>query len=202
MKSNKVTPPYKEDEKELWFVPNPKAIGTFGNRKKALMWKLFGMSLFRWSPEVLSRYRCWLLRMFGARIGMNCYISNTVFVTQPWLLEMGDWVAVDEGCYLSTPIVLESRCGISKCCKLFSDGHDVRSRGFEWFTKPIRIGAGAFVGADTYISSGVQVGQFACIGSHSHVLKNVPENTIAYGTPCEVKSARIPQEEYLKYRFK
>lgn len=195
------TPP-RQGEKELWFMPNPKSIGSFGNRKKAMMWKLFGMTLFRWSPEVLSRYRCWLLRLFGAKIGKGCYISNTVFITQPWFLEMGDLVAVDEGCYLSTPVVLESRSGLAKCCKLFSDGHDVRSRGFEWITNPIRIGAGAFVGADTFISTGVHVGQFACIGSHSHVLKDVPENTIAYGTPCEVKRERIPYEEYIKYRYK
>ena len=47
----------------------------------------------------------------------------------------------------------------------------------------------------------MNIGQMAVIGARSTVLKDIPENSIAFGSPCQVKSERIPQEEYKKYRY-
>ena len=78
---------------------------------------------------------------------------------------------------------------------------DVRSRNFAYISDAVHIGNGAFIGADSYIGKGVSIGQMAVIGARSFVLKDIPENSIAFGSPCVVKSERLPREVYEKYRY-
>ncbi len=77
----------------------------------------------------------------------------------------------------------------------------MRTRNLASDLLPVHIGNGAFVGADSYIGKGVSIGQMAVIGARSLVLKDVPENSIAFGSPCVVKSERLPREVYEKYRY-
>ena len=48
-------------------------------------------------PQVLYRWRAFLLRLFGAKIGKNVVIRPSVKITYPWKLTLGDyaWVGDD-----------------------------------------------------------------------------------------------------------
>ena len=166
------------------------------------LWKLVRQYMFKTSPRSMSGWRCWLLRRFGASIGRGCYFSNSVDISRPWELIIGNHVSVDDGCWIDAPVTLDDWCSIGKCAKLISDGHDVRSRGFDYECERIVIGARAFIGCDAYVGMGVNIGQFACIGARSLVLKDISENTIAVGSPCKIVSERLPDKEYKSYRYK
>lgn len=84
---------------------------------------------------------------------------------------------------------------------MISEGHNIRSRYFEGCSKPIKIGNSVFVGGDAYIARGVNIGDFSVVGAKSVVWRSLPENVIAYGNPCQIKSARIAYSEYIKYRY-
>ena len=45
-----------------------------GNAIKVQLWWAVQATLFAWSPQVLYRWRAFLLRLFGAKIGKNCRI--------------------------------------------------------------------------------------------------------------------------------
>lgn len=188
-------------DKPLWYQPSTESLCNPNEKWLRLYWKFIGQSLFTHSPKIMNIFRCWILRKFGAKIGHHVYLAKTIVFTKPWELEIGNHVSIDEGCYINAAVTIKDHVGVSKCVKLISDGHNVRSRGFEYYFKRITIEPGAFIGADTFVGMGVTIGQFACIGSHSHVVKDIPENTIAFGTPCKVYSERIPEQEYEKYRF-
>lgn len=190
------------NEKPLWMISNPRANGAYNHRVKSQLWKIVKMYFFKITPYQFSSLRVWILRRFGAKIGKGCYIAPTVDFTRPWYLEIGDNVSIDDFSCIDPPVIIESNTAIAKRCLIISDGHDVRSRGFDYYENPIRIGASVFIGAGSFIGNGVRIGQFACIGARSTVLKDVPENTIAFGNPCSVHSERIPELEYKKYRFK
>lgn len=190
-----------ERNKVMYYTPSQLTVGGSQYRIKVLLWSLVKQYLFKSSPTKLSCWRVWLLRQFGAKVGSHCYISNSVDITNPWELVIGNYVTIDDGCWIDAPVTLDDWCGISKCAKLIADGHNVRSRSFDYECERIFIGARAFIGCDSYIGMGVQIGQFACVGARSVILKNVPDNMIAYGSH-KVTSERIPKDEYLKYRFK
>lgn len=188
-------------ERVMYYNPSLSTVGGSQHRIKVLLWSLVKQYLFKPSPTKLSCWRVWLLRRFGAKVGSHCYISNSVDITNPWELVIGNYVTIDDGCWIDAPVTLDDWCGVGKCAKLIADGHNVRSRSFDYECERVFIGARAFIGCDSYIGMGVQIGQFACVGARSVIMKNIPENTIAYGSH-KVTSKRIPEDEYLKYRFK
>lgn len=133
----------------------------------------------------MSGWRCWLLRRFGATIGKGCSISNSVDITKSWELILGNHVTIDDGCWIDAPVTLDDWCSIGKCSKLISDGHDVRSRGFEYECERIVIGASAFIGADSYVGMGVTIGEGAVVGARAAVFKDVEPWTILGGNPAK-----------------
>ncbi|MDD3149107.1 MAG: colanic acid biosynthesis acetyltransferase WcaF, partial [Candidatus Riflebacteria bacterium] len=55
------------------------------------LWWLIQATLFRWSPQVCYRWRVFLLRLFGARIGKNVLVRPSATITYPWKLVIGDY---------------------------------------------------------------------------------------------------------------
>lgn len=48
------------------------------------------------------------------------------------------------------------------------------------------IGESTFIGAGTTIKNGIKIGSNAIIGCGSNVVKDIPNNVIAYGNPCKI----------------
>jgi acetyltransferase-like isoleucine patch superfamily enzyme len=49
----------------------------------------------------------------------------------------------------------------------------------------IKIGQGCLIGAHTFIGDNVEIGEMCIIGASSTVLNSIPNNKLAYGTPCK-----------------
>jgi putative colanic acid biosynthesis acetyltransferase WcaF len=62
-----------------------------------LLWWLVQAIAFPLSPHNLNGFRCWLLRLFGAKIGINVLIRPTARFTYPWKVEIDDysWIGDD-----------------------------------------------------------------------------------------------------------
>jgi putative colanic acid biosynthesis acetyltransferase WcaF len=61
-----------------------------------LAWYAVQATLFRPSPHNFYRWRAWLLRRFGARLGHNVRVRRTVRVEVPWHLTIGDGTSVGD----------------------------------------------------------------------------------------------------------
>lgn len=192
-------------KKELWFNRNDKtsAGATKSYKTKLLLWRCVDTLFFKTSLTVFNTWRIFLLRLFGAKIGKACYIAPRATILIPWNFEMGNFCSIDDYAFIKprVKITIGDYVSIANFVHLIPGGHDVRSRNFESDLLPITIDSGAFIGADSYIGKGVHIGQMTVIGARSVVLKDVPENTIAFGFPCKVHSERLPKEEYEKYRY-
>lgn len=53
-------------------------------------------------------------------------------------------------------------------------------------TAPVTIGNNVWIGGGAIIMPGVTIGDNVVIGAGSIVTKDIPDNTIAYGNPCQV----------------
>lgn len=85
---------------------------------------------------------------------------------------------------------------------LTTAGHPIntvlREKGY-LYCEPIRIGKNTWIGADVSIMPGVTIGDNVVIGAHSTVTRDIPSNTVAYGSPCKV--AREVSEHDAEYYF-
>ena len=57
-------------------------------------------------------------------------------------------------------------------------------------TAKITIGEDAFIGARAFVLPGITIGARSVIGACSVVTRDVPENVIAAGNPCQVLRPR------------
>ena len=189
--------------KEQWFQPTAETRGFQDKRVKRLyhLWKLVGELVFRLLRDPFNGLRVKWLRLFGATIGKQCYVSSKAIIVTPSNLSMGDNCCLDQYVYINGECKLANNVSLSSFVKLIAGGHDVRSRHFEYQDKVITICDSVFVGANSVVRGGVKINTFACIGANSFVIKDIPENTIAYGNPAQVVIERISQMEFEKYDF-
>ena len=166
-----------------------KYIDTISKRNKLarLAWNTVWWLLFRTTPRwCLNSWRIFLLKIFGAKIGVGSKVSPSCFVWAPWNLEMGDYSALGDGvdCYSMDRISIGSKVAVSQRTFLCTGTHDISSLLRPLVTKPINIGDHAWVCAEAFIAPGVTIGKGAVIGARSVVTKDVSEWIVVAGNPA------------------
>lgn len=103
-----------------------------GNAIKVQLWWAVQATIFAWSPQVLYRWRAFLLRLFGAKIGKNVVIRPSVKITYPWKLTLGDyaWVGDEVNLYTLGEITIGAHSVISQKSYLCTGSHDHASQHF------------------------------------------------------------------------
>lgn len=84
-----------------------------GNAIKVQLWWAVQATIFAWSPQVLYRWRAFLLRLFGAKIGKNVVIRPSVKITYPWKLTLGDY-AKQHAFLIVCPFILRKALNITR----------------------------------------------------------------------------------------
>ncbi len=168
-----------------WFQKTPSPYEGAEKFKVALWWYV-GAPLFLLIPHHLNKIRILLLRAFGAKIGVGCFVSRRAKIWMPWKLWVGDntGIGFDALIYNFDEVKIGSYCSISPLVFINTASHDYRSQTFDYITKPVLIEDGCFIGADAYISPGVTIGELAVVGARSVVTKTLPSCMVCAGQPC------------------
>jgi acetyltransferase-like isoleucine patch superfamily enzyme len=111
------------------------------------------------------------LRKQGVKIGKNCSIRTMSFSTEPYLIEIGDHVAIAAG----TKFITHE--GAVWCFQ------DVLGGGI--FGK-IKIGNNVFIGINCIIVLNTTIGDNCIIGAGSVVRGKIPANSVILGNPAKV----------------
>ena len=158
-------------------------------------WWLVQSLLFAPSPQVLFGWRRFLLRLFGARIGVKVLIRPSARVTYPWKLTIGDraWIGDRVELYTLGPIEIGHDAVVSQDCYLCTGTHDYRDPSFPMVTGPIRIGEESWLASQVFVAPGVTVGAGAVVGVRSLVLADVPPMAKAVGQPAKVVGNRFDE---------
>ena len=136
-----------------------------------------------WIKEFVYRlrgeYTTEKLVSMGMKVGHNFKRLNGVILDPGhcWLIEIGD------------NVTLAPRVHI--LC------HDASTKTFLNYTKigRVTIGDNVFIGAESVVLPGVTIGSNVVIGANSTVTRDIPENSVAVGSPARVISTL---EAYLK----
>ena len=114
----------------------------------------------------------------GMKVGKNFSRLNGVILdpSHCWLIEIGDNVTMAPRVHI--------------LC------HDASTKQFLNFTKigRVTIGDNVFIGAESVVLPGVKIGSNVIIGANSTVTHDIPDNSVAVGSPARVVCSL---EEYL-----
>jgi putative colanic acid biosynthesis acetyltransferase WcaF len=151
-----------------------------------LLWWLVQGIIFPLSLHQMDSWRCAILRLFGARIGVGVKIRPTARFTYPWKVTIGDysWIGDDVVIYSLDKVIIGSHSVISQKCYLCTGSHDPSNRSFGLKTTPILIGNGVWIAADCFLAPGVKIGSNAVIGARSTIFADIPAQKVAWGSPC------------------
>ena len=151
------------------------------------LWFLVQNTMFQFSPTPFYRFRRYLLKLFGAKIGRGVLIQPRVRIHYPWRLEVGDYSQVGDDAWLYSigQITIGRHSIISQKSFLCTAGHDYQNPFFRTIVKPIVIGDGVWVAADVYVAPGVTIGDNAVVGARSSVFHDMPTGMICFGNPCQ-----------------
>ena len=116
------------------------------------------------TPEEYARH-------IGVKIGKNCSIITRGFSSEPYLVTIGDNVAITEG------VMIHTHGGGRVARRLCPE--------FDFFGKVV-IKDWAYIGAGSQIMPGVVIGEGALVAAGSIVTKSVPDRMVVAGNPAKV----------------
>lgn len=114
-------------------------------------------------------------------------IHNTAFISST--------TSVKEGCVISSNTSISAHSTIGKFFSMnrnASVGHHVNIGNFVTMNPNsaiaghVNIGDGTQIGMGAMVIDGVSIGSNTIIGAGSVVTKDIPDNVVAYGSPCKI----------------
>ena len=128
-----------------------------------------------------------------------------VWIETPFFCDYGENISIGENTFVNTNCMFldNNKISIGKngliapYVQIYTASHPLkaserlinrenRSR-YLTSTKPVKIGNNVWIGGNSVIFPGVTIGNNVTIGAGSIVTKNIPDNVLAFGNPCEVK---------------
>ena len=149
-------------------------------------WHVLKCTLFLPAWPVPSMVKRAVLRLFGARIGKGVVIKPRVNIHLPWKLSVGDFTWIGEEAFILNlePVCIGTNCCISQRAFLCTGSHDYRELDMPYRNRPIRIGDGAWVGAQSLVAPGVNIGKETVVTAGSIVTHSLPAGMVCRGNPC------------------
>jgi len=160
---------------------------SLASRLYRVLWQTAELLFFRYSPRPLHRYRSFILRLFGAKVGRGVHVYPKVKIWAPWNLVLKDECGIANGVtlYSQGKIIIGRRAVISQGAHIVTGTHDYTHPGFPLITKPIIIADHAWIATESFIHPGITIGEGCVIGARSVVTKSMPAWMVCGGHPCK-----------------
>jgi putative colanic acid biosynthesis acetyltransferase WcaF len=146
------------------------------------------------TPRLLFKWRNFVYRLFGAKIGIGVRISNTAKLLYPWNVVIGNYCWIGENCTLYSIDKIEIGNNVALAHNIFisTASHDLKSLIFETIRAPVKIYDEVWISSNAFINMGVRINRGAVIGSCAVVTKDMPEGYICLGFPAKPVRLRKP----------
>jgi putative colanic acid biosynthesis acetyltransferase WcaF len=165
---------------------------TLRSRIGRTLWSLVQATAFRWSPTPCFGWRRLLLRLFGARLARHAAVYPDARIWAPWNLEMEEFACLGPAvnCYCVDRILVGAHATVSQRAHLCGAGHDLADPAMRLVHAPIRIGPGAWVCAEAFVSPGLTLGEGAVLAARGCLTKDLPAWEVWGGNPARFIKVR------------
>ncbi|CAL65229.1 sugar O-acetyltransferase [Christiangramia forsetii] len=158
------------------------------------------------SPEFVEERNNHLKKLLGST-KENFYIEPPFHCDYGYNITLGKNFYSNYNCTIldCAEVKIGDNVMLAPNVSLFTAGHPIdaekRNQGLE-YAIPITIGNNVWIGGNTVINPGVNIGDNTVVGSGSVITKDIPANVIAAGNPCKVirEITKEDQNFYFKKR--
>lgn len=156
------------------------------NRVRRLLWGVVRLLIYRPTPVYMHRWRCSVLRAFGATVHERAFPYPDAKIWAPWNLVMGSGSCLGPNvdCYNVAPVHLGCDVTVSQRSHLCTASHDYNDPKFPLTGAPIVIGDGAWIAADAFVGPGVRIGERAVVLARSVIVNDVEPSAVMGGNPA------------------
>lgn len=168
-----------------WYRPGP--------YWKIGLWVLVSFLFFNHGLAVFSSFKCWLLKLFGAKVGINVIIKPSVNIKYPWLLTIGDYTWIGENVWIDNlaQVTIGSNACISQGAMLLTGNHDFSKSTFDLIVKGIVLEDGVWIGAKSIVCPGVYASSHSILTVQSVITTDMAPYYIYKGNPALPIKKRI-----------
>lgn len=152
------------------------------------LWWLVQATIFACSPQFMYGWRNWLLRCFGCKIGNGTIIRQSVRVTYPWKVTIGERCQIGDNVELYSlgDIILGDDVVISQRSYICTGSHDLYSKRFDLYAETIVIEDEAWICAGVFVYPGVTIARGSVVAAHAAIGKSTEPYLIYGGVPAKV----------------
>jgi acetyltransferase-like isoleucine patch superfamily enzyme len=130
-----------------------------------------------------------LARPAFKKCGRNLQIATDVTIGHPNRVELGDDVFIARGTWMTAygGVELADQAILGPYTTIVTANHSKLDGSWRFGppkVAPVRIGRGAWTGAHSVITPGVDVGDGACVGAGAVVTKSVAPDATVFGVPA------------------
>jgi putative colanic acid biosynthesis acetyltransferase WcaF len=153
---------------------------------KETCWYLCKWIFFLTAFPFPSSFKCFLLRLFGAVIGIGVVIKPRVNVHLPWKLEIGNhsWIGEEVFILSLDRVSIGNNVCVSQRAFLCAGNHDFKDPSFSYRNGPIKIDDGVWIGASVFVAPNTTIGIDAVVTAGTVVTGNLNANGIYSGNPA------------------
>ena len=162
-----------------WYNPGPKW--------KIILWLIVNVLFFNNGLAIFNSLKCWLLRLFGAKVGKNVMIKPLVNIKYPWFLIIGDSVWIGENVWIDNlgSVTIGDNVCISQGALLLSGNHNYKKRFFDLMIGEITLEDGVWIGAKATVCGGVTCKTHSVLSVSSVASTDLEAFGIYQGVPAE-----------------
>lgn len=159
-----------------------------------ILWILSSRMFFQTPIPFPYRFKCWLLKMFGAKTGHSVIIKPNVTIKHPWMLEIGDHSWIGENVWIDNLVFVRVKNNVclSQGALLLTGNHNYKKTSFDLITGEILLEDGAWIGAKSTVCPGVTCFSHSVLTVGSIATKNLEAYKVYQGNPAvAVKTRKI-----------
>jgi len=155
-----------------------------GTLKRCLWYLANAWFLASWLPG--GRFKVWMLRLFGAKIGQGVVIKPRVNIKYAWRLEVGDHVWIGEGVWIDNldDVIVGPHVCISQGAMLLTGNHNYKRETFDLIVGRIVVEDGVWIGAQSVVCPGVTCRSHSVLSVGSIATKDLEPYSIYQGNPA------------------
>ena len=132
-----------------------------------LIWFLFA----RFTPPQLNFWRCFILKIWGAKIekGAMVYSSVKIWLPRNLMLMSNSCLAPNVDCYNVAPVIIGVGTIVSQRTFLCTASHRYWLEDFGLYSKTIKIGNNSWLAAECFVGPGVNIPDDSVYSARSRI---------------------------------
>lgn len=160
---------------------------SFSNKLRRFCWNITWLLLCRWTPNPMHRWRVFIVRAFGGKIGDKNVIYPDCKIWAPWLLETEEIVTIGPGVEIYNPggVYLSHHVILSQYSFLCGATHDYNTADFTYIMKKIVLEPYVWICSKAVVLPGVYCKQGSVLGASSVTSSNLEAWTVYGGHPAK-----------------